>query len=95
MFKEINWTVRFNNPLFLWQLVLSVFMPILAYFGFQWEDMTTWASILDLLIKAVQNPVVVVSVCVSVFNCITDPTTKGIGDSDRAKRYVVPRKSNK
>ncbi len=90
---NINWKVRFNkeNILFIAELVASVFVPILAYFGMNWEDMTTWAAIWDVLFQAIQNPVVVLSVGVSVFNAITDPTTKGIGDSAQAMTYQKPK----
>ncbi|WP_367399618.1 phage holin [Anaerotruncus massiliensis (ex Togo et al. 2019)] len=39
-----------------------------------------------------QNPVVVVSVLVSVFNALTDPTTSGVNDSVRAMTYETPHK---
>lgn len=87
---KINWKVRKENILFIAQIVVSVFVPILAYFGMNWEDMTTWAAIGNLFVQAIQNPVVVLSVVVSVFNAITDPTTKGIGDSQRALTYETP-----
>lgn len=89
---KINWTVRIKNPLWWAQMVCAVVLPILAYFGLAWEDMTSWASIGDLLVRAVQNPVVVVSVLVSVFNALTDPTTSGVNDSNRAMAYEVPHK---
>ncbi|GKH47451.1 phage holin [Anaerotruncus massiliensis (ex Togo et al. 2019)] len=89
---KINWTVRIKNPLWWAQMACAVVLPILAYFGLAWEDMTTWASIGDVLLRAVQNPVVVVAVIVSVFNCITDPTTSGVGDSNRAMGYETPHK---
>ena len=89
---KINWKVRKENILFITQIVISVFTPILAYFGMNLEDLTTWASIGTLLWQAIQNPVVVLSVAVSVFNAITDPTTKGIGDSTRALTYDKPAK---
>ena len=89
---KINWTVRIRNPLWWAQMVCAVVLPILAYFGLAWEDMTSWASIGDLLVRAVQNPVVVVSVLVSVFNALTDPTTAGVGDSNRAMTYETPHK---
>ena len=38
------------------------------------------------------NPYVVVMAAVSLFNAITDPTTKGIGDSHTALTYDVPKK---
>lgn len=87
---KINWKVRKENILFIAQIAISIFVPILAYFGMNWEDLTTWASIGNLLWQAIQNPVVVLAVAVSVFNAITDPTTKGIGDSQRALTYDKP-----
>lgn len=87
---KINWKVRKENILFVAQIVISVFGPILAYFGMNWEDMTTWAAIGNLFVHAIQNPVVCLAVAISVFNAITDPTTKGIGDSQRALTYDKP-----
>ncbi len=89
---KINWKVRKENIVFIAQIVLSIFTPILAYFGMNFEDLTTWASIGTLLWQAIQNPVVVLSVGVSLFNAITDPTTQGIGDSARALTYTKPSK---
>lgn len=87
---KINWTVRFKNPVFWAQIAAAILLPILTYFGLQWEDMTTWAAIGNLLVEAVKNPVVVVSVLVSLWNTINDPTTKGVSDSARALTYDKP-----
>lgn len=89
---KINWKVRFRNPAFWVQIAMSIFLPILAYFGLNWSDMTTWASIGSLLWRAIQNPVVVASVAISVYNACIDPTTKGMSDSDRAMGYDTPAK---
>lgn len=89
---KINWTVRLKNPLWWAQIVSAVILPVLAYFGLNWQDMTTWGAIGDLFMKSIQNPVVVVSVLVSVFNAINDPTTAGITDSNRAMTYTKPYK---
>lgn len=89
---KINWKVRKENIVFIAQIVVSIFAPILAYFGMNFEDLTSWAAIGTLLWQAIQNPVVVLSVAISVFNAITDPTTKGIGDSERALTYDTPAK---
>lgn len=89
---KINWKVRKKNIVFVAQIVVSIFAPILAYFGMNWEDMTTWAAIGDLLWQAIQNPVVVLAVGVSLFNAVTDPTTEGVGDSERALSYDKPAK---
>lgn len=87
---KINWTVRFKNPVFWAQIAVAILVPALTYFGLTWEDMTTWAAIGKLLLEVIKNPVVVVSVVISVVNAITDPTTKGISDSTRALGYDKP-----
>lgn len=86
----INWKVRVKNPLFWVNVVCAIILPILAYLGLEWEDVTTWAAFGNLFIQAVSNPVILVSVVVSVWNAVNDPTTKGISDSVRAMSYDKP-----
>ncbi len=86
----INWKVRFKNPVFWVQVVVAIVMPILAYLGLTWEDMTSWAALGGIFVEAVSNPVILVAVAVSVWNAINDPTTKGLGDSARAMGYDKP-----
>ena len=87
---KINWTVRFKNPVFWAELVAAILLPILTHMGMNWEDMTTWATLGNMILNAMQNPVIVVAVIVSVCNALNDPTTKGISDSERAMTYKVP-----
>ena len=89
---KINWKVRFNNPVFWANLAMAVVLPVLAYLGLNWEYMTTWAALGAVLVQAVQNPVIVVSVIVSVCNLLNDPTTAGLSDSQRALTYEKPNK---
>ncbi len=88
----INIKVRFRNPVFIAQLILAVLTPILAYAGLTMQDLTTWKALGDLLLGAVKNPYVLSLVVVSVFNAVTDPTTAGVKDSDRALTYDYPHK---
>ncbi|MGG0891698.1 phage holin [Cytobacillus horneckiae] len=88
----INWKIRFKNPIFISQLLLSFIIPILGYFGLTAQDITTWASLFSLLVDAFSNPYVVLLVVVSVWNAVNDPTTKGIQDSSLAKRYEFLKK---
>lgn len=92
--KKLNWKIRFNreNILFISQVIISVVIPILTYFGLQASDLTTWGKVWDTFIQAISNPYVVIMALVSLFNAITDPTTKGIGDSDMALTYISPKK---
>ena len=87
---KINWMVRVKNPLFWAEVAASVVLPILAYMGMSWQDMTSWQALGELFVSAVQNPVIVVAVIVSVWNAVTDPTTKGLSDSSRALTYSKP-----
>lgn len=86
----INWMVRFRNPVFWVQIIVAIVLPILAYLGLSWDDMTSWAALGGIFLEAVRNPVILVSVVVSVWNAINDPTTKGLNDSYRAMTYDVP-----
>ena len=81
---QINWKVRFKNPLFIAQLVCAVVMPLITGMGYEWSQMTTWATLGEVIAAALGNPVVVVAMVVSVFNLITDPTTSGLSDSKSA-----------
>ena len=87
---KINWKVRIKDPLWWVQAAGALVLPVLAYFGLAWEDMTSWGALWDVFLRAVQNPVVLLAAAVSVFNAVTDPTTAGVGDSRRALEYKTP-----
>ena len=89
---KLNLKVRFNNPVFWAQIILAILMPILTYANLTVQDLTTWEKLGDLLIGAAQNPYVLGLVIVSVWNALTDPTTAGLGDSERALTYEKPYK---
>lgn len=91
---QINWKVRFKNPQFIAQLIVSVFVPILAYLGIAAEDLTSWSVVGGVLIEAISNPYVLGLVVVSVYNSINDPTVSGLSDSRTALTYNKP-KNNK
>lgn len=91
--NKINWKVRFNkeNILFIAQVVISVVIPILTYFGLQASDLTTWSKVWETFVQAISNPYVVIMAVASLFNAITDPTTRGIKDSENAMTYAQPK----
>ena len=89
---KISWLVRFKNPVFWAQIIVAIMLPILTHLGINWEDVTTWAALGKLLLSAIGNPVIVVAIVISVWNAVTDPTTKGIGDSAQALTYTTPKK---
>lgn len=89
---KINWKVRLKNPTFWANFAMAIVLPVLAYLGLSWEDMTTWLALGNVLLQAIQNPVIIVSIIVSVWNLLNDPTTKGLSDSERALTYTEPGK---
>jgi len=92
---KINWKVRFKNPVFIWQLLLAVILPGLAYFGLEGKDMTSWGVLFSTLGKAFSNPYVVFLILSSLWNAVNDPTTHGATDSLTALDYTKPRKDDK
>lgn len=93
--NKINWKIRFTskNKAFLTRLVLAIALPILAYFGIKFEDLKSWDAVGTLLIKFISNPYLVGLTIVNILNLIPDPTTAGLGDSERALGYEEPHKT--
>lgn len=87
---NINWRVRIKNPAFWVSIAIAIVTPILAYFGLTAQDMTSWGAIWDVIVQAVSNPYVILTVAVSVYNAIVDPTSTGVTDSSRALQYNAP-----
>ena len=88
---NINWKVRFKNPIWWAGVAAAIILPMVAAVGMQWEDMTTWGALFDVVRAAIGNPVTLVAVIVSLWNTVTDPTTKGLGDSALAMTYDKPK----
>ena len=92
--KNINWKVRIKSPQF-WIGILGVIAsPVLAYYGLSYADMTTWESIGNVLAQFFTNPFLIGTVVMAVLSFIgvlTDPTTKGIKDSEQAMEYEKPK----
>ena len=87
---NINWRVRIKNPAFWVSIAIAIVTPILAYFGLTAQDMTSWGAIWDVAVQAVSNPYVILTVAVSVYNAVIDPTSTGVTDSSRALQYNAP-----
>ena len=89
----MNLKVRVKNPVFWVQIVLSILTPVLAYAGLTAQDLTTWSKVSRLplcSILSTSQPSGASGKAVSVWNTLNDPTTKGLGDSARAKSYTAP-----
>ena len=88
---KINWTVRFKNTTWWIQLACAIVLPLVIGVGSSWEEMTSWSTLWQTILSAIQNPVVVVAMLSNVWATITDPTTKGTSDSTQAMTYTEPK----
>ena len=82
---EINWKVRLKNKAFWVAIIpalLLVIQTVAALFGFTLDLGDLGNKLLDVV-----NAVFAVLVIIGV---VTDPTTEGISDSDRAMLYEEP-----
>lgn len=82
---KINWIVRIKNKAFWLALVPALAMvaqAVAALFGYT-IDLTTWVGKVQAVINAIFAVLVILGI-------VVDPTTEGIGDSNRAMRYPQP-----
>lgn len=83
---NINWKVRFSNKQFWLSLIPAVLLLIqvvAAVFGY-----TLDLGDLGNRLLAVVNALFAV---LAILGIVTDPTTTGVGDSDRAMTYDKPK----
>lgn len=83
---KINWQVRFGNKYF-WitflPTLLLLVQSVASLFGFQLDI----GELSDKLIVIVD----VLFVLLSLLGVVTDHTTAGISDSDKAMSYIKPK----
>lgn len=86
--KKINWLVRIKNKAFWVALIPAVLMliqMIAAVFGYNLD----LGALGDKLL-AVLNSLFLV---LAILGIVTDPTTEGVADSERALTYEKPKKT--
>ena len=91
----MNWKIRIKNPVFWVQVLLGAFATALAYAGLTAADMTTWVGVWQIIKATAANPYCLFLIACNVCSAFNDPTTAGIGDSERALEYTKPNKEEK
>lgn len=79
---DINWQIRIKNKTFWLTLIPAVLLLVQAVsapFGYTWDFV-----VLNQQLAAIINALFAV---LSILGVVTDPTTKGVGDSERALMY--------
>ena len=88
---KVNVPVRFKNPWF-WVGVASVAITAI---GVVPQTFTSWSAVWMGIKAVLGNPVQLVTMCLAVLSVFIDPTTAGVGDSERALGYSAPSKEEK
>ena len=81
----INWKVRIKNKSFWLALIPAVLLliqAVAALFGFELD--------LDFLGERLLTVVNALFVVLTILGVVVDPTTQGVGDSERALGYDEP-----
>lgn len=79
---DINWQIRIKNKTFWLTLIPAVLLLVQAVsapFGYTWDFV-----VLNQQLAAIINALFSV---LAILGVVTDPTTKGVGDSERALMY--------
>lgn len=87
---KINWGVRIRNKAFWIALIPAIAVlvnSVLNVFGIEWN----YNELVDKLIGVVTA----VFALLAIIGVVNDPTTNGLGDSDRALTYEKPWKDFK
>ena len=81
----INWKVRLRNKVFWMEAIPAlalVVQAVAALFGYT-INLETWVGKLQAVVNAV-------FALLAILGIVVDPTTDGVGDSNRALNYVQP-----
>lgn len=80
---KINWKVRLKNPVFWLTVIPAVIALVYTVLGLFGVVPTISEDVLVNAVTAIITALTTVGVLI-------DPTTKGVGDSDRAMTYEAP-----
>lgn len=88
--NSINWKVRIKNKSFWLAVVpaaLLLIQVIAVPFGYKFE--------IDAINKQLLDIVNAAFAFLSILGVVTDPTTRGVSDSEQALSYSRPKEDNK
>ena len=83
--KNINWKVRFRNPVFWATVIPAVVTCVYSVLG-------AFGIVPALTENMVLNIMTAVITALTTLGVLVDPTTAGMGDSALAMTYSAPRK---
>ena len=85
--KNINWKVRFRNPIF-WSTIIP------AVTGFVYTVLGAFGTVPAVAEDTVLNMIFMLISMLTTLGVLVDPTTSGVADSRLAMTYEKPRKDD-
>ena len=83
----INWKIRFKNPVFYIQLIVSIISSIFAYMGITASEITSWYKLFEIIRQAFSNQYINFIMVISIYKFLIDNTKKVIRDRKKAMKY--------
>lgn len=80
---KINWKVRLKNPVFWLTVIPAVIALVYTVLGL-------FGVVPSISEDVLVNAVTAIISALTTVGVLVDPTTKGVGDSDRALTYEEP-----
>lgn len=80
---KLNWKVRFKNPTWL-----TMFISLIV--GFAFNMLKMFGVVPSITENQIMEVVSQVLTFLGLIGVLVDPTTAGIGDSERALQYIEP-----
>ena len=80
---NINWNVRLKNPVFWLTIIPAVVTCIYCILG----ALGIFPALTESMVLNIASAVVT---ALTTLGVLVDPTTKGVGDSERAMEYTEP-----
>ncbi len=80
---KINWKVRLKNPVFWLTVIPAVIALVYTILGL-------FGVVPTISEDTIVNAVTAIISALTTVGVLIDPTTKGVGDSDRALTYEEP-----
>lgn len=80
---KINWNVRLKNPVFWLTVIPAVIALVYTILGL-------FGVVPTISEDTLVNAITAIVTALTTIGVLVDPTTKGVGDSDRALTYEEP-----
>ncbi len=77
---KINWKSRIKNIVFWISTMSAVITPVLATYNIKPSMATSWSKFIDMLVTIFSNPVLLLTLVMTVLGIVTDTSTKGLSD---------------